>query len=117
MGIILKMCLPLLQQMPPGTQSVSVLQNLTNMSRGRGTRGVLDWPYPTILDRTPPGRQSSSEDTMRADFLMSQEAHLSDPVPQGKWFRLHGYFLNVTDLFQKHGGCGVLFVLIYISYK
>ena len=84
----------LLQQMPPGTQSVSVLQNVTNLGRGRGTRGVLDWPYPTILDRAPPGRQSS-EETMRADFLMSQNSHLSDPSPQGKEIRSFGILCHV----------------------
>ena len=92
---------PFVQQMPPGTQSVSVLQNITNLGRGRGTRGVLDWPYPTILDRAPPGRQSS-EETMRADFLMSQNSHLSDPSPQGKEIRSFGILSHVLlNLFRN----------------
>lgn len=74
--------------MPPRTQSLRVL---TENGRGRGTHGVLNWPYPTVLDSPAPGRSNaSSEETMRADFLASQSSqashikHRPDPTPTGK---------------------------------
>ena len=76
-------CYFLLQQMPPSTQALRVL---SENGRGRGTRGVLDWPYPTVLDRTSPGQQHSSEDVMRSDYLASHSGHRQrlNPSPTGK---------------------------------
>ena len=69
--------------MPPSTQALRVL---SENGRGRGTRGVLDWPYPTVLDRTSPGQQHSSEDVMRSDYLASHSGHRQrlNPSPTGK---------------------------------
>ena len=79
------MCFLVLQQRPPSTQTLRVLHE---NSRGRGTRGVLDWPYPTSLDLPTPGTMSSSrsstEATMRADYMASHSSHRFEPSPTGK---------------------------------
>ena len=86
------------QQGPPSAQ---ILRTLHENSRGRGTRGVLDWPYPTSLDLPTPGRtssMSSSEATMRADYLASHSSHRVEPTPtptgKGSTFLLINFVKN-----------------------
>ena len=63
-------------------QSLSVLSE--NRGRGRGTRGVLDWPYPTVLDLPTPGQSSrSDEEMMRSDYMASHGYRIN-PTPTGE---------------------------------
>ena len=87
LGKILYHVVFFLQQGPPTAQSLRVLTE--NRGRGRGTNGVLDWPYPTMLDLPTPGRSSrSDEDTMRADYMASHASQAStqpmNPTPTGE---------------------------------
>ena len=80
------------QQGPP---SAHVLRVLHENNRGRGTNGVLGWPYPTVLDLPTPGGLSSraeTEATMRSDYLSSHSAQRIDPTPTGKESFYHKKF-------------------------
>ena len=86
------------QQGPPSAQTLRVLHE---NSRGRGTHGVLNWPYPTVLDPPTPGGLSSRAETeaaMRSDYLASHSAQRMNPTPTGKESFLNKFCNSFTQI-------------------